>query len=254
MNINRHNRFLTRIPGGIPVAIAAALAAALVPAPASPKPAIAAPAIALAGDEIPFKQARIYWEYNATANDLGVHVVLDAEDWTRLRIENPCERVLFDVKGKGPYRNLGMTELFFEGAEPSLEEFPLEQLLALFPEGDYTFEGRTVNDEELESTYPFSHAIPAGPVVRARIGANDYLQISWDAVTGPPRGFPDRPIEIAGYQVIVGSFQVTLPASARSVTVPPEYVASLAAGQHDFEVLAIEKNANQTLSEGVFTK
>ncbi|MCA8954846.1 MAG: hypothetical protein KDC87_02165, partial [Planctomycetes bacterium] len=72
------------------------------------------------GGEIPFKYARIYWEYNASADDLGVHVTLDAEDWTRLRIENPNDRTLFEVKGKGPYGNLGMTELFFEGAEPSL--------------------------------------------------------------------------------------------------------------------------------------
>jgi hypothetical protein len=239
MNITRNRCLLTRIPGGIAVALAA-LAASFAPR--------------AHGDEMPFKEARIYWEYNASANDLGVHVVLDAEDWTRLRIENPCGSVLFDVKGKGPYRQLGMTELFFEGAEPSLDEFPLEELLALFPEGLYEFEGRTVDGRELESRYAFSHAIPAGPRVRARVGGSDFLQISWDAVTGPPRGFPDRPIEIAGYQVIVGSFQVTLPADARSVTVPPEYVASLAPGEHAFEVLAIEKNANQTLTEGVFTK
>jgi hypothetical protein len=54
--------------------------------------------------------------------------------------------------------------------------------------------------------------------------------------------------------VIVDSFQVTLPASARQVTVPAEYVVSLAPGAHAFEVLAIEASGNQTITEGSFTK
>lgn len=197
--------------------------------------------------------SRIYWEYNASANDLGVHVTLDGEHWTKLKIENPRERVLFQVKGSGPYANLGMTELFFEGAEPSLDEFPLQDLLALFPEGEYEFEGRTVDRQEIEGSWMFTHAIPDGPEVFADVGPNHLLRIRWNEVTAPPPGFPNRPIHITGYQVIVGSFQVTLPATARGVTVPPEFVQAMGPGEHDFEVLAIEVSANQTLTEGTFT-
>lgn len=201
---------------------------------------------------VPLKLARIYWEYNASANDLGVHVVLDGEDWRSLKIENPRGRTIFRVEGKGPYADLGMTELFFEGAEPSLEDVALGDLLARFPEGVYEFEGRTVDGSELESEAMLSHAIPAGPAVSAAVGSGSALSISWEAVTSPPPGFPAEPIVISGYQVIVGSFQVTLPAGARSVTVPPEYVASLASGEHPYEVLAIETGGNQTLTEGTF--
>jgi hypothetical protein len=204
--------------------------------------------------QAPFKFANIYWEYNASANDLGVHVTLDAEDWKALEIENPRDLKLFQVRGGGPYRNLGMTELFFEGAEPSLDEFPLADLLALFPEGQYEFSGLTVDNEELESRDLLSHAIPDGPVVSVQIGSGNFLQISWTEVSAPPPGFPKLPILIRGYQVIVEpSFQVTLPASARSVTVSPEFVQSLGAGEHLFEVLAIEESGNQTLTEGSFT-
>jgi hypothetical protein len=220
---------------------------------AAARPARTAPAPALGG-ETPFKEARIYWEYNSSADDLGVHVTLDAEDWKKLRIENPNELVLFEVRGGGPYKKLGMTELFFEGAEPALSEFPLEDLLALFPEGTYEFEGTTVDNSELESEAEFSHAIPDGPNVRADTGPGDFLEIGWDEVTSPPAGFPALPITIAGYQVIVESFQLTLPADARSVTVPPEFVAALEPGEHQFEVLAIEENGNQTLTEGSFVK
>ena len=79
--------------------------------------------------------SRIYWEYNSSANDLGVHVSLDGEDWRKLKIINPAGRTIFEVEGHGPYRQLGLTELFFEGAEPNLDDFPLENLLARFPEG-----------------------------------------------------------------------------------------------------------------------
>jgi hypothetical protein len=198
--------------------------------------------------------SRIYWEYNASANDLGVHVTLDGEDWTDLEIENPAGEVIFSVAGEGPYDELGMTELFFEGAEPSLEDVDLEDLLDRFPEGDYEFSGTTVGGDEIEGVAKFTHAIPAGPSVSADVGANGYLRIRWTEVTSPPSGFPDRKIRISGYQVLVGSFQVTLPATARSVTVPAEFVSLLPSGEHDFEVLAIEAGGNQTITEGTFVK
>jgi hypothetical protein len=200
--------------------------------------------------------SRIYWEYNSSANDLGVHVSLDGEDWRKLKIINPAGRTIFEVEGRGPYRLLGMTELFFEGAEPNLDDFPLEKLLARFPEGTYRFTGRTVDGDVIAGTGQFTHAIPAGPTnVVAALNGNS-LVISWNPVTGPPDGFPDLPITIIGYQVIVGSFQVTVPATTTplQVTVPPEFVASLSGGQNLFEVLAIEAGGNQTITEGSFTK
>ncbi len=203
--------------------------------------------------ELPLAIARIYWEYNSSANDLGVHVFLDGEDWKRMKIVNPNGSRIFQVTGSGAYATLGMTELFFEGAEPSLDEVPLDELLALFPEGEYEFEGLTVDGGEIEGTANLTHAIPAGPAVSALVGANDLLVISWDPVTGPPPGFPDRPIEIVGYQVIVGSFQVTVPGSATSVTVSPEFVGSLGSGTHPFEVLAIDAGGSQSITEGTFT-
>ena len=213
-----------------------------------------APPCSAGAPPVPLEIAKIYWEYNASANDLGVHVSLDAEDWKRLKIVNPKDRTIFEVEGQGPYKELGMTELFFEGAEPSLVDFPLDGLLARFPEGEYEFVGKTVDRQDLESTAVFSHAIPAGPNVSTLVGPGNALVISWTAVTAPPPGFPAKPINIAGYQVIVGSYQVTLPATATSVTVSPEFVASLASGTQPYEVLAIEASANQTLTEGTFVK
>jgi hypothetical protein len=212
-----------------------------------------APAIAQAQQ---FEEARIYIEYNESANDLGFHVSLDGEDWTDLKIFDPAGKKIVDVSASGGYRDLGLTELFFEGAEPSLAEFPLDELLALFPEGEYRVVGKTVDNEKLESTAVLSHDVPAGPVVFTQPVTCDggTLQIRWQPVTTPATILPGGSIQVTGQQVIVGSFQVTVPASTTSVTVPPEFFASLASGSHDFEVLAIDQSGNQTITESSFVK
>src|SRR5262245_11105390 len=196
--------------------------------------------------------SKIHWEYNSSANDLGVHVSLDGEDWSQLSITNPGNKVIFQVKGGGPYKKLGLTELFFEGAEPTLDEFPLEDLLALFPEGEYRCEGKTVDNVPVVGTADFSHAIPDGPHVSATVGTGS-VRISWTAVSAPPPGFPDEPIDVVSYQVLVPeTLDVIVPSSVHSLTLPPEYVVSLEPGEHDFEVLAIDRSGNQTITEGTF--
>lgn len=209
--------------------------------------------LAAEGRAAEFSIARIYIEYNSTPDDLGFHVSLDGEDWKSLKIVNPRGKTIFEVAGKGAFKDLGMTELFFEGAEPALDEFPLQDLLALFPEGNYKFIGTTVDGVRLESVSTLTHAVPDGPLVSSEVD-DDRIMIKWDPVTGPPRNFPVREIEIVGYQVIVEEFQVTLPASATSVTVPEEFARSLEPGVHLFEVLAIDASGNQTITEGSFNK
>jgi hypothetical protein len=117
-----------------------------------------------------FEVARIFFEYNSTDNDLGVHVFVDGEDWRELEIVNPKGRTIFEVEGKGPYRELGLTELFFEGAEPNLDDVPLGELLDLFPEGEYKFIGKVVDGQRITGTAMLSHAIPDGPMVSAQGG------------------------------------------------------------------------------------
>jgi len=198
-----------------------------------------------------FKAARIYIEYNSSANDLGFHVFLDGENWKVLRIVNPAGTTIFEVSGRAGYADLGLTELFFEGAEPSLDEFPLQDLLALFPEGRYRLLGETVGGARLASTATLTHAVPEGPSVSAEVD-DDTVTIRWNPVTEPPEGFPRRRVNIVGYQIIADAFQVTLPASSTEVTLPREFVESLPPGEHPFEVLAIEAGGNQTITEGFF--
>jgi hypothetical protein len=214
--------------------------------------AVSVVVVAVPVSAAPFPVARIYIEYNASANDLGFHVTLDGPNWKSLDITNPRGVKIFDVIGRAGYAELGMTELFFEGAEPNLDEFPLAQLLAKFPEGRYKFRGIAVGGTQLTGAPTLSHAVPDGPEVEADV-RGDEVVIRWEPVRSVPDGFPRRRIEIVGYQVIVESFQVTLPASTTEVELPDEFVESLPRGEAiPFEVLAIDRSGNQTLTEGEF--
>src|SRR5262249_20164388 len=130
-----------------------------------------------------FEAARLYIEYNSTDNDLGFHVFLDAEDWKSMKIVNPDGVTIVEIAGKGPYGkpNLGLSELFFEGAEPTLDTFPLNDLLAQFPEGKYKFIGVTAEGVRLTTTSTFTHAVPAGPVVSSDV-SNNGVVIRWQHV------------------------------------------------------------------------
>jgi len=212
---------------------------------------------------IPFGQSRIIIEVNSTAGDAGIQVFLDAERWKTLEITDPTGQRIFDVTARGSVGMTGMTELFFESAEPSFQDLPLNELLARFPEGPYTFNGTTVDGKNLSGKATLKHNIPAGPKVispanGASLSPNFPVVVDWDPVTAP---FPGTtlPVTIAGYQVIVErvnplpeiAFSVHLPATVTKVTVPSEFIQASAV--YKFEVLAIEASGNQTITEGGFT-
>lgn len=211
--------------------------------------------------EIPFSGAKIIIEFNASDNDVGVQVLLDGEDWHRLRIEGPDGRMMLDITSSGSLREQGLTELFFESSEPSLDEVPLDVFLARFPEGTYGFEGKTIDGIQLEGNAILTHVIPAGPEIVSPPQGNippmvdpGNLVIEWKAVTETMTG--SRDITISGYQVVVDGgnpsrrFDVTLSAATTSVKLPPEFLERVT--EYAFEVLAIEAGGNQTITAGTF--
>ncbi len=118
--------------------------------------------------EIPFDEHEIFFELNNTDGDLGLHALIDGEAWKKLTIEDPWGRKLLKVRLKGRLRRQGLTEFFFESAEPVFEsddpdEVTLtpEEFFDRFPEGVYEIEGRTLEGEELESETLVTHLMPA---------------------------------------------------------------------------------------------
>ena len=215
--------------------------------------------IAWAGPEqgrtIRFDTTKILFELNATAQDAGIQALLDAGGWETATVISPNGATLLEVQADGAVGDIGVTELFFESAEPSLADLPLDELLAMFPEGRYRFVGRTVEGDRLVGSALLSHDIPTGPTVlsptEGAITDPGDTVISWEPVTEPSG------IEITGYQVIVELpeplrvFSVDLPAADTSVTVPSEFLE--AGTDYKIEVIAIADNLNQTITEGTFT-
>ncbi len=207
---------------------------------------------------IPFPDARLKIEYNATDGDAGLQVFLDAAAWREISITNPAGRTLLDVEAREVIRDYGLTELFAESSEPPFTEFPFSEFKRLFPEGRYTFQGLTVEGQRLRSTFVLSHDVPDGPtIVSPRRGASlarDELVVQWLPVASPAG------IDVVAYQVLVVAdepalgnptrvLEAMLPGTATRLPVPAEF---LVPGMYKTEVLAIEASGNQTLTEVEF--
>ena len=203
---------------------------------------------------MPFSDARLKIEVNATDGDAGLQVFLDGEPWKVVSLYSPSGRRLVEITAKGPLKNYGLTELFSESSEPSFDVFPFEEFKKLFPEGVYTFRGKTIDGKHLLSTARLTHDVPDGPrIVRPRNDTEvprDHVVVAWEPVQTPG-------VDIVGYQVVVTRedplrvLSVDLSARARRLPVPAEFLQR--GIEYKAEVLAIEASGNQTLNEIAFT-
>jgi hypothetical protein len=192
---------------------------------------------------------------------------------------------MLDIEVKGRLSRQGLTEIFFESAEPSFEELAPEQFFRRFPEGEYEIEGRTLKGEERESTVWLSHIMPAPPVPTvnglpmavqcdedepgydATPVSDEEVTIVWPAVTmshPDPEGGgagvqPPVPVTINNYEVVlevetedgfVSKFSVILPPGSISFMVPADFLEL--GDEFKYEVLVREANGNQTAVESCF--
>jgi hypothetical protein len=228
---------------------------------------LAAIALALGGSALAFghtgqaaakpirlADATLIVEVNATDGDAGLQMFLDGEPWRSMRIAGPTGRTILAVNTQGRLQRYGLTELFSESSEPSFDVFSLERFKELFPAGKYTFAGETVDGMKLTGAARLSHAIPRGPeiVSPAKGSAVNRTNVvaRWKRVTEPAG------VDIVGYRAIVTRedplriLSVDLPASARKVSIPPEFLER--GTEYKLEVQAIAKSGNQTLTEIAF--
>jgi hypothetical protein len=222
---------------------------------------------AAGGHPVPLKEAKLNIEHNATDRDTGFQGFVDSEGWRRLAARGPNGKVL-RFEGLGSLGRLGLTELFFETVEPENADVPIRRMLAKLPEGRYTFAGP--GQENGESTgrtlgrARLTHDIPKGPqLVSPAEGATVPTQgvvADWEPVSETIGG---KPVKIVAYQLIIekdvdpprhmiGKFGLSmyLPPSVTSIEVPDGFLEPDTA--YNWEVLAIERSGNQTLSSAAF--
>lgn len=203
---------------------------------------------------IELKEAQFYIEYNNSAKDAGVQVFLDGDEWEWIEIYDPDGKKIYRVDTGNNAKQIGINELFFESSEPSFDELPFEDLLALYPEGEYKFIGKTIEGDDIKGEATFTHNVPAGSVISPAEGTvtdPNNTVISWQPVTEP------QGINIISYEVIVERenplrvLDITnLPSSTTKVTVPAEFLEYDT--YYEFEVLVKEVSGNQTITEGSF--
>ncbi|MDJ0842172.1 MAG: hypothetical protein QNK37_37070 [Acidobacteriota bacterium] len=216
-------------------------------------------------EEPPIKDAKLLIEHNGTDEDTGFQGFGDGDPWNSLEVEGPEGKIL-EVSAEGMLQDFGLTELFFETSEPKNSVVPIADVLALLPEGEYTYKGEIAEGGEGELAATFTHRIPAVPELltpqeEAEVDPAN-LVISWNPVTQTLDGSTD--IEIVGYQVIVELdedqqfpqgfahpvLSVYVPASVTSIQIPAEFLKADA--DYEFEVLAVEASGNQTIAESEF--
>jgi hypothetical protein len=213
------------------------------------------------------KDAKLNIEHNATDKDTGFQGFIDSEGWRRLDVRGPGGRVL-RFEGRSALARLGLTELFFETVEPENADVPIEQMLAKLPEGNYTIAGPA--QENGTRAGPTSgkawltHDIPEGPrLVSPAQGATVPVRgvvARWRPVS---KAITGEPVRIIAYQLIIEKdveshrhmigklgLSMYLPRSVTSIAVPKGFLQRGSA--YNWEVLAIERSGNQTLSSGAF--
>jgi hypothetical protein len=225
------------------------------------------------GGEIPFSEASIFFELNDTDGDLGIHASIDGEPWKKLEIEGPRERELLTIYVQGRLRRQGLTQLFFESAEPTFDELTPEEFFRRFREGEYEIDGRTLEGDEMESIAEVTHLMPAPPdniEVNGKAAPEDCeedpvpsvsspVTISWDPVTlsHPDIGRTNEPIEVVKYQLVVEReeptlliYSVDLPPEVTEFPVPDSFIEL--GDEFKFEILVREASGNQTAVETCF--
>jgi hypothetical protein len=194
------------------------------------------------GPRTPFDEAQLFFELNSTDNDLGLQLFLDAEGWKRVRVLDPGRNEIVFLQARRKLGKLGITELRFESAEPSPEE-----VLALFPPGEYRFRGRTVEGEPLASNVILSHDFPAAPTFSPSDGEvvdPKHTVVEWNAPGA-------EQVELIIEQDELGHvLDVTLSGSTKRLRVPPQFLTP--GMEYKIEILSISENGNRIIAESTF--
>jgi len=226
-----------------------------------------------------FDEAHIFFELNNTDGDLGIHSLIDGDAWEKLKIFGPDGNKMLDIKVKSNLQQQGLTEIFFESAEPPFEsddpeEVTLtpEEFFERFDEGTYEIVGQTIEGEELVSEAEITHVMPAPAEVMVNtfdaaddcdavlpvVASGTPVIISWMDVdtSHPDIGIPGIPITRVNYEVVVEIDETPFKTSAilspdaNSFEVPEEILAL--GSEIKFEVLVREESFNQTAIESCF--
>ena len=212
-------------------------------------------------DEIELDEAAVFIEWNSTDTDFGIQVFWDGDPWKSMKVENHDGKKVLDVKTGKNVKAQGLTEGFFESAEPPASELSMQQFFDRHPEGTYEFKGKTLDGKEIEGEAEFTHTLPSPPKNLKPAGGDivsrNGFTVSFDEVTKDTEG---NDIDIEFYVVVVEkedvdpilqTIEIILRPGTTSVDIPKQFLE--AETEYKIEVIAQEESGNRTITEtGLF--
>jgi len=231
-----------------------------------------------------FGECKTLIEINSTDGDIGFHFLMDGDDLLYGALYNPKHRKIFSYLVRRELKEQTLTETFAESAEPlcdlSLVEeeddevVTLEEFLGRWSEGTYHFFGISEGWEFSHGETELMFDLPAAPDLECVGCGFDGSVISWeggddlgecseglqdlidDEVLPDPEG-----VAVAAWEVVfepdvddgdpLGAlvFSIRVPVGQLSVTVPPDYLASLpndTLAKVEVGAIGVEDNATFT--------
>lgn len=193
---------------------------------------------------VPFENAKIRFEQNATDGDVEVVFEISGGDegLTKLAIVSPDGRVVGDFNAFD-LSTLGIRQFRFESPEPT----DVDGLKAAYPEGIYSFSATSTSGTEYYSEAVLNHTLPPVvsfkyPGVEAEDIGIDKLVITWTPVDN-----------IAGYMIEIDqedlgvNILVQLPGTINNFSVPngflkpgKEYILSIGTVSEDGNISFVE--------------
>lgn len=216
--------------------------------------------------------ARLFIEHNATDKDTGIQGGFDDDGYSELCVYDPDGKQILGVRPLGKLKELTMADTFFESREPPNSELSINELLEIFPEGDYEVRALSFDGKGLKGSATLTHDIPAAPEITSPALTEEEkvsnaagidrsnIKIEWREVTKTLQG---GPVNVTAYQITVTkqaaedphgfsvpTYDVHIAAGHNSLSVPAEFLERDTV--YELEVLALEKSGNQTISAGFF--
>lgn len=221
----------------------------------------------VSGEPIPLPAAKLFFEFNSTDGDTGIHGLFDSPGWSELCLTAPNGMPFLAVKPQGPLMTHTVGGIFFESREPKAGELSQAEILARFPAGNYKAVGKRYDGLSYMGTALLTHDLPAPVQIKEPSDGATVdpakLVVSWDPVTKTVAG---GPVKITGYEVIVtnadkdgadphGMSDPVLSAhvipSVNRLTIPAEFLEP--GMDYELELLALEESGNQTITVSFFS-
>lgn len=214
------------------------------------------------GDAEELDATKLYFEFQSTDDDTGLHGLMGTDGWSRLCVYAPDGTQILGVAPQGNLGSLSMADIFFESREPEADEISQEEILAMFPPGDYELRGVSYEGATLTGKAWLTHDIPKPPVITSPqeddvVDPNDFT-VTWEPVTESVAG---DPVEVTAYEVIVTNdnddaedphglaqpvLSVHVLPHVLSLKIPSEFFES--GVEYELEVIALEESGNQTIT------